>query len=107
VRSSTLVVLALSACGQRGPTSAVCEQAFERALEHHASYVAEVMAETPASEHAALRRRAAEEVGALATRFVPACEADTDFKSECFTSREAGHSPACRTFVNEFYRDAR
>ena len=99
-----VLALALAACDQRGAATAMCEVALERALANHEQYVAQVMAETPADQRAALRRQAAEEAGALAARFVPACEADEDFKPECFTRGEAGHSPACRTFVTDFFR---
>ena len=99
-----VLALALAACDGRGASTAVCEVALERALANQEQYLAEVMAETPADQRAALRRQAAEEAGALATRFVPACEADTDFKPECFTSSEAGHSRACRSFVKDFFR---
>ena len=102
---SHALVMALSACGQPGTTSAVCEQAFERALEQHAVYVAEVMAETPTTEHAELRRRAAEEAGLLARRFIPACEADSDFRPGCFASIAASRSTECRVFVPDFFRE--
>jgi hypothetical protein len=98
-----LLLLALAACGNRGPSTTVCELALERALVNQDRYLAEVLAHAPDSQHALLRAQAAGESANLERRFVSLCETDEDFKPECFESES---SIECRAFLRDFLQRA-
>ena len=108
MRSLLVSILLLAACSKHGssngPLSSICEHARDQALENQKFYVAEVMADATDEDKQAIQAQSDRELANLEAKFVDACMAASDFKPECFVNPEAERSPACKDFLEPFWR---